>query len=111
MLKKIAKPCSGMILFFLLALCVPAIRAQDSAEANYKAKCASCHGPDGSGNTSAGKVLGARDFQSPDVQKETVAEIAGIIANGKNKMPKYAGTIKDAGIKDLAAYVHDLGKK
>jgi mono/diheme cytochrome c family protein len=45
------------------------------------------------------------------VQKETVAELADIITNGKNKMPKYAGKLKDSEIKDLAAYVHALGTK
>ncbi len=112
MLNKIAKSCGGFILFLtLLALCVPAVRAQDTAEANYKSKCAGCHGPDGSGSTPAGKAMGVHDFHSPDVQKETVAELADIITNGKNKMPKYAGKLKDSEIKDLAAYVHDLGKK
>jgi len=45
------------------------------------------------------------------VQKETVAELADVITNGKNKMPKYAGKLKDDEIKDLAAYVHALGAK
>ena len=100
------------ILFFaLLLFCVPAMRAQGDAEANYKAKCAGCHGPDGSGSTPAGKAIGVRDFHSPDVQKESVSDLADIITNGKNKMPKYAGKLKDAEIKDLAAYVQSLGKK
>jgi mono/diheme cytochrome c family protein len=87
------------------------MRAQSNAEANYKAKCAGCHAPDGSGSTPAGKAMGVRDFHSPDVQKESVAELAEIISNGKNKMPKYADKLKDAEIKDLAAYVQALGKK
>ena len=112
MLNKIAKTCGGFVLLTgLLLSCAPAMRAQGAAEANYKAKCAGCHGPDGSGSTPAGKAIGVHDFHSPDVQKETVAELADIITNGKNKMPKYAGKLKDDEIKDLAAYVHDLGKK
>lgn len=105
---------TGMKCFFAFALaawCVPALRAQGDAEKNYKAKCAGCHGPDGSGSTPAGKALGVHDFHSPDVQKETITEMAEIITNGKNKMPKYRDKLKDAEIKDLAAYVHDLGKK
>jgi cytochrome c6 len=112
MLNKIAKSCGGFILLLiLLALCVPALQAQDTAEANYKSKCAGCHGADGTGSTPAGKAMGVRDFHSPDVQKETVADLADIITNGKNKMPKYSGKLKDSEIKDLATYVHDLGKK
>ena len=52
-----------------------------------------------------------RDFHAPEVQKETDAEMTDIITNGKEKMPKYAGKLKDAEIKDLAAYVRALGKK
>jgi len=90
---------------------MPAARAQGTAEATYKAKCAGCHGPDGSGGTPAGKALGVHDFQSPDVQKETEAQLVEIISNGKGKMPKYSDKLKDTEIKDLAAYVRTVGKK
>jgi mono/diheme cytochrome c family protein len=93
----------------LLFLFVPVMRAQGDAEANYK-KCAGCHGPDGSGNTPAGKAMGVRDFKSAEVQKETDAELAAIISNGKGKMPKYADKLKDTEIKDLVVYIRGLGK-
>jgi cytochrome c6 len=112
MLNRMLNSCGRYIpLLALLLFCVPAMRAQSDAAGNYKAKCAGCHGADGSGSTPAGKAMHARDFHSPEVQKETVAEFADIIANGKNKMPKYAGKLKDAEIKALAAYTHNLGKK
>jgi mono/diheme cytochrome c family protein len=95
----------------LLALFVPAIRAQGDAEKTYKSKCVSCHAADGSGSTPAGKAMAVRDLRSPAVQKESDAEMAGIISNGKNKMPKYAATLKDAEIKDLVAYIRGLAKK
>jgi len=112
MIIKIAKSCVGFTLFAaLLLLCVPAARAQGSAEASYKAKCAGCHGPDGTGSTAAGKAMKVRDFHAPEVQKETDAELTDIISNGKNKMPKYSDKMKDTEIKDLVAYVRGLGKK
>jgi len=112
MLNGMANSCGRFILFLtLLLFCVPAMQAQNNGEANYKAKCAGCHGPDGSGSTPAGKATGVRDFHSPDVQKETVAELADIISKGKNKMPMYSDKLKDAEIKDLAAYVHELAMK
>jgi mono/diheme cytochrome c family protein len=112
MLKKMVRFSVRVILpVILLVLCVPAARAQGTAEATYKAKCAGCHGPDGSGSTPAGKAMKVRDFHAPEVQKETDAEMADIISNGKNKMPKYADKLKDGEIKDLAAYVRGLGKK
>jgi mono/diheme cytochrome c family protein len=56
-------------------------------------------------------MLGTHDFASPEVQKMTDADLAGIISTGKNKMPGYAKTLKDAEIKDLVGYVRELGKK
>jgi cytochrome c6 len=102
------KCCWGLA--FALAF-VPAAGAQGSAEATFKAKCAGCHGADGGAKTPAAKTLGVHDFQSPEVQKETDAELTDIIAKGKNKMPKYAEKLKDSEIKDLVAYVRTLGKK
>jgi cytochrome c6 len=86
------------------------LRAQEAAS-TYKAKCAMCHGADGKGDTPAGKRLGARDFASPEVQKETDEELAEITAKGKNKMPAYEKTLKESQIKDLVAYIRELAKK
>jgi mono/diheme cytochrome c family protein len=99
---------SALLLALLL---LPAVSARADAEATFKAKCAGCHGPDGAGSTPAGKATKARDFHSPEVQKETDAELTEIIANGKNKMPKYSDKLKDAEIKELVSYVRALGKK
>jgi cytochrome c6 len=87
--------------------------AQAQAAADlYKTKCQACHGPDGTGNTTMGKKLGARDFHSSDVQKMTEAQLIEIITKGKEKMPAYgAGKLTAAQIKDLAGYVRELGKK
>jgi cytochrome c6 len=86
------------------------LRAQEAAS-SYKAKCAMCHGADGKGDTPAGKKLGARDFASPEVEKETDAELIEITAKGKNKMPGYEKSLKESQIKDLVAYIRELAKK
>src|SRR3954466_6084467 len=79
----------------LIAVCSSPAVAQDAA-ATYKAKCAMCHGRDGKG----GK-MGTRDFASPEVQNEFQADLAGIIANGKSKMPKYGEKLKETVAKHL----------
>jgi cytochrome c6 len=89
----------------MIAVCSSPAVAQDAA-ATYKAKCAMCHGPDGKG----GK-MGTRDFASPEVQKESDADLAGIITNGKGKMPKYGEKLKENEIKDLVTYIRGLAKK
>ena len=46
----------GVALVGAIAVSAAAVsQAQDSGAATYKAKCASCHGADGTGNTPAGK--------------------------------------------------------
>ena len=75
----------------------------------FKAKCAGCHGADGTGSA-MGKKMGAHDFTSADVQKMSDAELTDIITNGKNKnMPKY-GSLKPEDIKGLVAYIRTLKK-
>jgi len=76
----------------------------------YKAKCNACHGPDGAG-TPIGKKIGARDFTMPEIMKMTDAQLTESITKGKNKMPAFKDKLKEAEIKDLVAYIHELGKK
>jgi mono/diheme cytochrome c family protein len=79
--------------------------AAADAAATYKAKCAMCHGVDGKGETPVGKKMGAGDFSSPDVQKQSDADLAAITAKGKNKMPSFGKSLKPEEIKDLIDYI------
>lgn len=94
-------------LIFVLSI---STRANDSATV-YKAKCAMCHGADGSGNTPAGKAMKARDFASPEVAGEPDAQLTEILTNGKNKMPAYKGKLTEDQIKGLVAYIREFAKK
>jgi mono/diheme cytochrome c family protein len=106
------KVVSGIVAVAVLCLAGSVVRAQDKAsgEKVYKTKCASCHGPDGKGETAAGKVTKVRDICSDDVKKETDAAWADIIVKGKNKMPSYDKKITDAEVKDVIAYMRSLCK-
>ena len=98
------------ILGLALALGMPA-RADDASAALYKSKCAGCHGPDGAGQTAAGKALKVGDFHDPDVVKMSDADVTSVISMGKNKMPAYGKMLKPEEIKGLVAYVRELGGK
>jgi|SRR5580704_11205873 cytochrome c6 len=87
-----------------------AARAQTGGEALYKTKCAACHGADGKGETAVGKANKIRDLGSADVQGQSDDAIAGIIGNGKGKMPAYGKSLKADQIKDLVAYIRSLKK-
>ncbi len=103
-----------MAIFLALALLgmvsAPAAFADDAA-ALYKTKCASCHAADGSGSTPMGKKLNLRDLRSPEVQKQTDAQLTEMTAKGKNKMPAYEKKLTADQIKELVAYIRELGKK
>jgi cytochrome c6 len=97
---------------FLLALFLPSeAHAQNDAASVFKAKCAVCHGANGDGNTNVGKGLKLRDLRSPDVQKQTDAQLNTIICCGKGKMPGYQGKLTDDQIKQQVAYMRMLAKQ
>ncbi|MFY9611530.1 MAG: cytochrome c [Blastocatellia bacterium] len=80
------------------------------AAATYKAKCATCHGADGSGQTPAGKGLKCRDLRSAEVQGQSDAQLLAIVTKGKSKMPGFEKTLGADTCKALVAYVRSLKK-
>jgi mono/diheme cytochrome c family protein len=92
----------------MVCLASTGVFAQDKAKGEkvYKAKCASCHGPEGKGETAAGKMTKARDICSDEVK--TDAAWTDIIVKGKNKMPSYDKKVTGADVKDVIAYMRSL---
>ena len=78
-----------------------------SGAALWAQNCASCHGKDGSGNTTMGKKLAVQDYTKS--QSFSDAEAANVIKNGKGKMKAYK-QFSDADVKALVAYVRSLKK-
>jgi mono/diheme cytochrome c family protein len=106
------KPVLATLMLLAICFVSPFLVAQTKpGEDVFKAKCASCHGPDGAGKTAMGTALKIRDLRSDDVQKQTDADLNRIITKGKNKMPAYDGKLKKEQIEQLVGYVRALGKK
>ncbi|HUP49589.1 MAG TPA: cytochrome c [Thermoanaerobaculia bacterium] len=99
-----------MLLPFLAVLLALPLQAAGGA-AVYKAKCAVCHAADGSGDTAMGKRLGVRSLASPEVQKQSDAELTQITKKGKGKMPAYDGKIPDDDIRAVIAYIRTFAIK
>ncbi|SNS71287.1 Cytochrome C oxidase, cbb3-type, subunit III [Granulicella rosea] len=76
----------------------------------YKAKCMMCHAADGSGNTPAGKSMGALPFKSAALIKASDADLVAATTNGKGKMPAYKSQLTAPQIADAIAYVRTLQK-
>ena len=106
-----------LVLFVGLTLFVVSIvRASpgpDSAasSATFRAKCAMCHGQDGSGSE-IGKSMNVPNLRSPAVQKLPDAELAQVISDGKGGMPSFKNSLSEDQIHSLVARIRSLrGKK
>ena len=78
--------------------------------AEFKMKCAPCHGIRGAGDTKLGQNLKVRDLGSADVQKQSDEDLAAIITKGKGKMPAYGGKLSREQITGLVKYIRTLKK-
>jgi len=72
----------------------------------YKAQCAKCHG----------KTAERRHFGGPSLISEKTAAMSAedfhnLIANGKGRMPKYAGKLTPEEIDNLVEQIHALNGK
>lgn len=98
-----------------------AARADGAADAAttklFKAQCASCHGVDGKGKTTAGKKVGVRDWTDPaamkdfkitDIEKTIIDGVVG--TDGKRRMASFAKLGPDK-IAALKAYAQQLIRK
>jgi cytochrome c6 len=97
-----------VILTLAIVIILPATLAAADGAAVYKAKCAMCHGADGSGMTPMGKSMKLRDLRSSEVQKQSDAELTRVTADGKGKMPAYKGKLTDAEITAVVAHMRSL---
>jgi cytochrome c6 len=99
----------AVLILLSTSLAIPAL-AQQAGDATYKAKCAMCHGADGTGNTPVGKNMKVRSFKSPEDIGATDAELFKQTKDGVGKMQGYANKLTDAQIHDVVTYIRNLQK-
>lgn len=85
----------------LLSLVVPSLSfaADLASDANYKAKCAGCHGANGEGKPAL-KTAPIKEYAA-----KSDAELTESITKGKGKMPAYDGKLTADQIKTLVAEI------
>ncbi len=98
-------------LVFLVASEHSVASSASETERLYKGKCSICHGTDGAGKTAKGKKEKVRDFRSPEVQKDSDQQLAEAIRSGKGKMRAVGKDFSQEQVKDLVAYIRELGKR
>ena len=96
----------------------PAFAADKKIERLWKAKCGSCHGSDGKGDTEKGKKMKLGDLTSAEWQKKTTdADITKLINEGmksdkdgvKKEMDAYADLTAEQKT-GLVAFIRELKK-
>jgi mono/diheme cytochrome c family protein len=88
-------------LVIVAALATPLFAADGAAV--YKAKCAGCHGADGSKSIPA---MGVKPLNTPEVKGKSDAAVADIVLKGQGKMKAQAVSADEA--KAVAAFVKTL---
>ena len=83
--------------------------ANNSGASTYKTNCVSCHGQDGRGSA-VGKSLHAADFHAAQVQQQSDAQLAGVIAEGRGNMPAFGTRLSKDQIDALVKYIRTLAK-
>lgn len=96
-----------LVLAAVIALASSVGFAQSAGEATYKAKCAACHGANGTPSAGMAKSMGVKPNTDPEVKKLTVDQMVAAVKNGKGKM-KPMTSLSDAQIKDSVTYFRSL---
>jgi cytochrome c6 len=116
-INELKKAVVATTLFTVLALSVllqssshAAVPVTGDGGETFKAKCAACHGPNGAGNTAAGKALKVRDLSSSEVQAQTDNQLYDLVAKGKGKMPAFEKSLGAEKCKELVAFIRKLKK-
>jgi mono/diheme cytochrome c family protein len=72
----------------------------------YKKECAKCHG-----KTAEGRYFGGPSLISDKSAAASIEDSRNIIANGKGRMPKYAGKLTSEEIDSLVQQIRALNGK
>ena len=98
------------LLIIVLGLAAQNVQKADPGRQVFEARCASCHGADGKGDTPAGKKMNVKDLASGDVQKQSDADLTAAIEKGKKPMPGYEGKLTKDQIDGLVKWIRTLKK-
>jgi cytochrome c6 len=105
---KLKFACIAIVLL-ATSLVAPAF-AQSTGADTFKAKCQMCHGPDGLGQTPAGRAAKIVSLKDPAVVNAMDADLVSFIKKGKNKMPSFEGKLSDDQIESVVKYIRTLEK-
>jgi mono/diheme cytochrome c family protein len=88
-----------------------------TAQENWTAHCAKCHGADGAGKTAMGKKLKLVDYTTAEGQAAFTDEVAiaaianGVVEDGKTRKNGFKEKLTAEEIGDLVKFIRALGPK
>jgi len=94
-----------------LLLLTSTASAETPRAAWINAKCALCHGMDGSSETDTGRKVKAPDLRAPKTQNRTDEELSAIILAGHKGMPSFRKQADAEKVRTLVTYIRGLAKK
>ena len=108
----LASIAAGSLLLSATAL---AEEADKKVERAWKAKCASCHGQTGKGDTDKGKELKVQDMTASKYQSKKDADLAkaitdGVKADGKEVMQSFKDELTPEQTQALVKYTRSFKK-
>jgi mono/diheme cytochrome c family protein len=101
----------AFLVSFVLVLATPSSKAASGADtgSTFNAKCATCHGRDGRGQTARGRRTHTRDLTDASWQNDVSDErLFNSIHNGRSRMPAFKKTLSESEIDALVTYVRQL---
>lgn len=97
------KKIAGLVGLVVIGSVISSFAADLASDANYKAKCAMCHGASGEGKAAM------KTTPLKDVAKKSDADLTTTITKGKPpKMPGYEGKLTADQVKALVAEIKAL---
>jgi mono/diheme cytochrome c family protein len=98
--------CSLFLAFTAAFAQTPSADTSLTANPVYQKSCAKCHG-----KTAGGRHFGGPSLVSPKTAAASVEDLRNIIANGKGRMPKFAGKLTPEEIDAMLQQIRALNKK
>jgi cytochrome c6 len=90
--------------FAMVAVLAVPLLAADGA-ATFQARCAGCHGPDGTRSIPA---MGVKPLNTPEVKQKGAATLTKEVTDGVGKMPPFGGKLSADEISAAVGYVLSL---
>jgi mono/diheme cytochrome c family protein len=103
MLRLIPFVCISLIATAPVVAQAPASKPNLGSNPVFQNNCAKCHG-----KTAEGRHFGGPSLVSEKTQSASAEELRNIIANGKGRMPKYAGKLQEVEMDTLVQQIKNL---